>query len=186
MSKDAIKRVAALGAVVALAAAPAAFADQPADPGSNGQGHDNQSGEHGNSGNAPGHNKDEGTNGQAGENGQSGQAVVMYVFKGEYAGNSQVDVSKGNKHVRKADLVDKTVSFDLSESSIVAKDTNDDGEITLADVKAGDKVVVKARLPRKLVDPQPFDAAQLIDQSRKPAEVPEVPEAPETPETPAP
>jgi hypothetical protein len=182
MSKDAIKRIAALGAVAALAAAPAAFADQPADPG-NGHG---QSGEHGNSGNAPGHNKDGEINGQAGENGNSGQAVVMYVFKGEYAGDSKVDVTKGNKHVRKANLVDTTVSFDLSESSIVAKDTNDDGEITLADVKAGDKVVVKSRLPRQLADPQPFDAAQLIDQSRKPAEVPEVPEAPETPETPAP
>ena len=179
MSKDALKRVAALGAVAALAAAPAAFADQPADPGSNGQGHDNQSGEHGNSGNAPGHNKDEGVlpPGQTGEQGNSGEAVVSYVFKGTYAGDSKVDVTKGNAHVRKNHLVDTTVSFDLSESSIVAKDTNDDGEITLADVKSGDKVVVKSRLPRNLTGGQPFDATQLVDQTRK-TEAPEEPAGP--------
>jgi hypothetical protein len=171
MSKDAIKRVAALGAVAALAAAPAAFAAQPADPGSQGQG-----GEHGNSGNAPGLNKGEGAaSGQSGEHSNAGgQAVVTYVFKGTYAGNSSVDVKRGNAHVRKADMVDTTVSFDLSETSIVAKDNNDDGEITLADVNEGDKVVVKSRLPRKAAGDQPFAASQLVDQTRKTAEEPEV------------
>ena len=173
MSKDAIKRVAALGAVAALAAAPAAFAAKPADPGSQGA-------DHGNAGNAPGHNKDEGAApGQSGDvHGQAGDPTVTYVFKGTYAGDSKVDVTKGNAHVRKADMVDTTVSFDLSESSIVAKDTNDDGEITLADVKNGDKVVVKSRLPRKVAGAQPFAATQLVDQTRKAAEAPEEPEAP--------
>jgi hypothetical protein len=171
MSKDAIKRVAALSAVAALAAAPAAFADQPADPGSNGQGHDNQTADHGNSADAPGHNKDgdviSTVPGPTGEHGKSGQAVVSYVFKGVYAGEGKVDVKSGNAHVRKADMVDTTVSFDLTESSIVADDNNHDGDVTAADVLAGDKVVVKARLPRSAAGAQPFDASQLVDQTHQ-------------------
>ena len=175
MSKDAIKRVAALGAVAALAAAPAAFADQPADPGSNGKGHDNQSIDHGNSANAPGHNKDESLapGNSADHSNAGGNAVVTYVFKGTYAGNSSVDVKRGNAHVRKNDMVDTTVTFDLSESSIVVRDNNDDGVKDLADVADGDKVVVKARLPRKAPGDQPFAASQLVDQTHH-AAAPEV------------
>jgi len=170
MSKDAIKRVAALGAVAALAAAPAAFGAQPADPGSNGNGHDNQSADHGNSADAPGHNKDSDTTTTPGNSADhsnaGGQAVVTYVFKGTYAGDGSVDVNRGNAHVRKNDMVDTTVAFDLSESSIVVRDNNDDGVSDLADVATGDKVVVKARLPRKAPGDQPFAAAQLIDQTQ--------------------
>jgi hypothetical protein len=169
MSKDAIKRVAALSAVVALAAAPAAFADQPADPGSNGKGHVNQPIDPGQS-TLP--------HGQAGLNGnqggqsathskKGGAAVVSYVFKGVYAGSGNVDVNRGNAHVRNADLVDTTVAFDLSGASIVASDSNSDGVVDLADVATGDTVVVKARLPRKVSGAQPFAAAQLVDQTQQ-------------------
>jgi hypothetical protein len=167
MSKDAIKRVAALSAVVALAAAPAAFADQPADPGSNGKGHVNQPIDPGQS-TLP--------HGQAGLNGnqggqsathskKGGAAVVSYVFKGVYAGDGSVDVKSGNNHVRQANLVDSTVAFDLTNASIVADDNTADGSVAADDVNPGDKVVVKTRLPRKTPGDQPFAATQLVDQT---------------------
>jgi hypothetical protein len=179
MSKDAIKRVAALGAVAALAAAPAAFGAQPADPGSNGQGHDNQSVDHGNSANAPGHNKDSDSTtatapgNSADHSNAGGQAVVMYVFKGTYAGDGSVDVKRGNAHVRKNDMVDTTVAFDLTDTSIVAGDSNNDGDVTADDLNAGDKVVVKARLPRKAPGDQPFAAQQVVDQTHQAPAPPE-------------
>jgi len=139
MSKHTAKRAAAVGAVMALAAAPAAFAVKPADPGSQGHGH---SGEHGN--------KAKG---------------VGYVFKGVYAGDGSVDVDHGSAHVKKAELVGTTVSFDLSAAKIVVADTNADGSKTADDVVAGDRVVVKAKLPRKDPGEQPFAARQLVDQS---------------------
>jgi hypothetical protein len=167
MSKDAIKRVAALGAVAALAAAPAAFAAQPADPGSNGKGHDNQLIDHGQSGDPHGQSQD--PHGQAGQHGKApaehGNPLVTYVFKGTYAGSGSVDVKRGNSHVRKADMVDTTVAFDLTDSTIVADDSNNDGAVTADDLNAGDKVVVKARLPRKAPGDQPFAAAQVVDQT---------------------
>jgi hypothetical protein len=141
MSKDALSRAAAIGAVVALGVAPAALAAKPADPGSQGQGH------------AGGHSK------------KGGQAVVSYVFKGTYAGNGAVDVTKGNAHVKKAELVGTTVSFDLSSARIVVADVNASGTGDLEDVAPTDKVLVKARLPRKDPGSQPFAAKQLVDQT---------------------
>jgi hypothetical protein len=143
MRTQAIKRTAALGAVIALGAAPAALAVKPADPGS-------QSGEHGKSGQ---------------EHGKSGGKTVMYVFKGSYDGASGVAVDHGNAHVRKADLLDTTVTFDLSTARVVVGDVNGDGSKDLLDVAAGDRVVVKARLPRKEPGTQPFKAKQLVDQT---------------------
>ncbi len=80
-----------------------------------------------------------------------GEAMVSYVFKGVYAGNGKgnVDVDGGNAHVRKADLYETTVTFDLTDSKVVADDTYSDESITADVVEAGDKVVVKARLPRR-------------------------------------
>jgi len=94
MSKDALSRAAAIGAVLALGAAPAALAARPDNPGSQGQGH-------------------------GGSHGKSGTKTVSYVFKGTYAGVGSVDVDHGNTHVRKADLLDTSVSFDLSTARIV-------------------------------------------------------------------
>jgi hypothetical protein len=169
MSKDAIKRVAALGAVVALAAAPAALANQPADPGSNGRGHVNQAIDTGQStvqhGQSGLHGK-AGQHGQAGLHGKKGgDVVVSYVFKGVYAGDGSVDVKSGNNHVRQANLVDSTVAFDLTNASIVADDNTADGSVAADDVNPGDKVVVKTRLPRKTPGDQPFAATQLVDQT---------------------
>ena len=144
MNKEALRRAAAIGAVLALGAAPAALAAKPDDPGSQGQGH------------AGGHSK------------KGGKAVVTYVFKGTYAGAGSVDVDHGNAHVKKADLVGM-VSFDLTNARIVVADTNTDGTANADDVASGDRVVVKARLSRKDPGDQPYVAKQLVDQTHVPS-----------------
>jgi hypothetical protein len=148
MSKDAIRRGFAIGAVLALAAAPAAFAVKPADPGSNGHGH------------GKGH--------EAGHSKAGGKAVVMYVFKGTYSDSGSVVVDHGNAHVRKANLIGTTVSFNLTGAKIVVDDNNADGNRDLTDVHNGDQVVVKARLPRTDPGAQPYTAKQLVDQTHTP------------------
>lgn len=145
MGKDTLSRAAAIGAVIALGAAPAALAARPDNPGSQGQGH------------AGGHSK------------AGGKAVVSYVFKGTYAGAGSVDVDHGNAHVRKANLVGTTVSFDLTNARVVVADTNTDGTANADDITAGDRVVVKSRLPRKDPGDQPYVARQLVDQTHAPA-----------------
>jgi len=145
MNKHALSRVAAAGAVLALAAAPAALAARPDDPGSQGKGH-----------------------GKVGTHGKGGAKGVTYVFKGTYTGGGSVDVARGNAHARKADLVGGSVSFDLSAAKLVVGDTVPDGVLTADDVVAGDRVVVKARLPRKDPGDQPYAARQLVDQTNPP------------------
>jgi hypothetical protein len=94
---------------------------------------------------------------------------VTYVFKGTWTGPQTVSVTHGNAHVRKAGLVDHDVTFDLATTKFVVADTNNDGSQNIADLKDGDRVVVKARLPRKDPGTQPFRAKMLIDQSSRPA-----------------
>jgi hypothetical protein len=142
MSKR-IKRAAAIGSVLALGAAPGALAVKPADPGNQGQGH----------GNGAGHAKN------------GGKGTVSYVFKGAYQLDSQVAVDKGNAHVKKAGLVDTVVTFDLSNAKVVVGDVNGDGSKDVNDLSVGDRVVVKARLPRKDPGDQPYAAKQVVDQS---------------------
>jgi hypothetical protein len=152
MNKKAISRGLAIAAVLALGAAPAALAEKPADAGppeNAGQGHTH--------GNAP-------TNSKAG-----GNAVVMYVFKGTYAGAGSVVVDRGNAHVKKANLVGETVAFDLSSTTFVVADNTGDGVVDANDVATGDRVVVKSRLPRNDPGVQPFAAKQLVDQTQTPA-----------------
>jgi carbohydrate-selective porin OprB len=91
---------------------------------------------------------------------------VQYVFKGTYAGDSAVDVTHGNSHVRKGNLDDQTAQFDLTSAKLVVGDTNADAVIDLNDVVVGDAVVVKARLPKRDPGDQPFEARQLVDQTQ--------------------
>ena len=137
MNRGAIRSGIAIAGIGVLAAVPTAFATKPDDPGS--QGH-SKSGTHGN-------------------------PTVSYVFKGTYAGDGSVVVTKGNAHVKKAHLVGETVSFDLANARIVVADTNADGVKDVNDVATDDKVVVKARLPKKDPGEQPFAAKQLVDQT---------------------
>jgi hypothetical protein len=145
MNKHTLSRVAAAGAALALAAAPAALAARPDNPGSQGHGH-----------------------GQGETHGKGAAKGVTYVFKGTYAGAGSVDVVRGNAHARKAGLVGGNVSFDLSGAKLVVADTVPDGVLTADDVVAGDRVVVKARLPRKDPGDQPYAARQLVDQTNPP------------------
>jgi hypothetical protein len=117
-----------------------------------GHGHEQQAGDHGNGkGKAKVHN-------------------VTYVFKGTWnAATGTVSVKRGNAHVRKGGLVGQDVQFDLTGAKLVVADTNGDGQVTADDLKDGDKVVVKARLPRKDPGGQPFKAKMLVDQTNPPA-----------------
>jgi len=93
---------------------------------------------------------------------------VAYLFKGFYAGESSVDIKRGNSRVRKGGFIGDTVAFDLSGARIVVRDTNEDAKRNLDDVATGDWVLVKARLPRKDPGSQPFDAKRLIDKTNHP------------------
>jgi hypothetical protein len=107
-------------------------------------------------------------NGQGKANGKGKTHAVAYVFRGLYAGEGSVEVKAGNSRVRKGGLVNTTVTFDLTNARIVVADTNGDGQRTLEDVATGDKVVVKAMLPRKEPGSQPFVAKRLVDQTQPP------------------
>jgi hypothetical protein len=150
MRKQTITGVAAVGAALALGAAPAALAERPADPGSQGQGHAKSGGQ-----------GKEKSGGKA----NGGGKTVMYVFKGTYDGASGVQVTKGNAHVKRAELVGTLVSFDLASAKFSVGDVDASGTADLADVATGDKVVVKARLPREEPGVQPYIAKQLVDQT---------------------
>src|SRR5690242_16734375 len=90
----------------------------------------------------------------------------MYVFKGAYQPGGSVAVDHGNAHVRKADLLDTIVAFDLSSAKVVVRDVNSDGSKDVNDLAVNDRVVVKARLPRKDPGVQPYVAKQIVDQTQ--------------------
>jgi hypothetical protein len=80
---------------------------------------------------------------------------ASYVFKGVYKGDGVVTVGSGNSRVRKGGYVGQDVTFDLTTAKVVAADSDGVAGITAADVKAGDKVLVQARLPRGTKAPEP-------------------------------
>jgi hypothetical protein len=102
--------------------------------------------------------------------GQAKTHNVAYVFKGTYAGEGTVTVTGGNSRVRKGGFIGETVTFDLADAKVVVADTNGDSANDLNDVQVGDKVVVKARLPRKDPGSQPFNADRLVDQTHPAAD----------------
>jgi len=103
--------------------------------------------------------------GQTQGKGHSKAHNVAYVFKGTYAGNSTVTVTKGNSRVRKGGYIGQTVAFDLTGARIVVADTNADNANDINDVATGDKVLVKAMLPKSDPGAQPFAAKRLVDQT---------------------
>jgi hypothetical protein len=100
--------------------------------------------------------------------------LANYVFKGVWHADGTVTVNGGNARVRKNDFVGAIVSFDLTAAKLRAADTNADAAVTPADLVEGDKVVVKAWLPRTEPGTGPFAARKLVDQTH-----PAVEEAPE-------
>jgi hypothetical protein len=106
--------------------------------------------------------------GNANPNGHGKTKVhrVTYVFKGMWnSADGTVTVKRGNHHVRKAKLVGTNVQFDLTDAKIVVADTNGDGSRNAGDIANGDRVVVKARLPRQDPGDQPFKVKVLVDQT---------------------
>jgi hypothetical protein len=94
-----------------------------------------------------------------------GPKGVAYVFKGTYVDAATVDVTGGNKHVKDLGVVGTAVGFDFSAAKVAVGDVNGDGASDLADVAAGDRVVVKVKAPKGDPGAQPFAARQLVDQT---------------------
>jgi hypothetical protein len=90
---------------------------------------------------------------------------VTYVFRGTWSGGA-VEVTGGNRHVRRAGLVGQTVELDLSHARVVVRDLNGDGARDLADVQDGDRVLVQARLPKGDPGDAPYAARKLVDRAR--------------------
>ena len=101
---------------------------------------------------------------------------ASYVFKGVYKGDGVVTVSSGNSRVRKGGYVGQDVTFDLSKAKIVAADSDGVAGVSAADVKAGDKVLVQARLPRGTKAPAPAAPEAPVEAAA--SEEPVVDEAP--------
>lgn len=104
---------------------------------------------------------------------------AQYNVKGIYAGDGVVSVNHANGHARKAGWKGTDVPFDLSAAQIRVADTNGDGVQDLADVAVGDRVKVKARLPKRDPGAAPYAARRLVDESNRPGDEAEVPEVPE-------
>jgi hypothetical protein len=100
-----------------------------------------------------------------------------YVFKGVYKGDGVVTVTSGNSRVRKGGYVGQDVTFDLSKAKFVATDSDGVAGVSAADVKAGDKVLVQARLPRGTKAPVPAPAEETTEATAT-TEEPVVDEAP--------
>ena len=86
--------------------------------------------------------------GKHGKKDKAAKKGKSYVFKGVYKADGVVTVTGGNSRVRKGGYVGQDVTFDLASAKIVAADSDGVAGISAADVKAGDKVLVQARLPR--------------------------------------
>ena len=93
-----------------------------------------------------------------------GKPTVSWVFKGTWHIDGTVTVKHGNSRVRKGGYIGQIVAFDLTTAKLRVADTNGDGVISVADLLEGDKVVLKAKLPRD-PGPQPFVARMVVDQT---------------------
>jgi hypothetical protein len=110
--------------------------------------------------------------------GKKAKKPHTYVFKGVYKGEGVVTVESGNSRVRKGGYIGTDVTFDLATAKIVAADTDGTPGVTAADVKAGDKVLVQARLPRGTKAPVAEAPAAEASTEEPVAEEPTAEEAP--------
>lgn len=95
---------------------------------------------------------------------------AQYNVKGLYAGDGVVSVNHVNGHARKAGWKGTDVTFDFSVAQIRVADANGDGVQDLADVAVGDRVKVKARLPKRDPGTAPYGAQRLVDESNRPGD----------------
>lgn len=110
------------------------------------------------------------------EKGKGKSKPAGYVFKGVWHTGGTVTVSAGNARVRKGGFVGQDVAFDVAAAKLKAADVDGDGSVTVADLQEGDKVVVKARLPRKDPGTGPFAAKMVVDQTHPVVEATDAPE----------
>ncbi len=96
--------------------------------------------------------------------------LATYVVRGTYAADGTVEVTGGNAHARRGGLIGDAVDFDFSDARVVVADTDGDGESTVADLVAGDRVLVQARLPRRSPGTGPFAARKVVDRTNPPAD----------------
>lgn len=116
--------------------------------------------------------------------------VVTYQFKGLVAavgdGTVQVTVNGGNSKAKK--LKGQTLTFDVTKAKVKVADVNNDGKRDLADVAAGDRVNVQAKVAGPLDAAAPVAARHFVDKgpAKPPSDDDGEPKAPETetPETP--
>ncbi len=96
--------------------------------------------------------------------------LATYVVRGTYAADGTVEVTGGNAHARRGGLIGDAVAFDFSDARVVVADTDGDGESTVADLVAGDRVLVQARLPRRSPGTGPYAARKVVDRTNPPAD----------------
>ena len=96
--------------------------------------------------------------------------TANYIVKGVWNADGTVTVTGGNARVRKGGLIGTTLTFTLDGAKLRVADTNADGTLDAADVVAGDKVVIQARLPRTEPGEGPFAARKLVDRTRPPVD----------------
>jgi hypothetical protein len=111
----------------------------------------------------------------AAKNGGGGKVkkakTVTFVFKGTFTAPGTIAVDAGNAHARKGGFVGEAVAFDLAKAKVVVADTNADGSLDVADVKDGDRVLVKARIAKGTTyaaDGDAVVARKLVDKSNPP------------------
>ena len=89
-----------------------------------------------------------------------------FVFKGAWHADGTVTVSGGNARVRKHGFVGQVVGFDLIDGQAACRrHERRRPRRPPTDLAEGDKVVVKARLPRTEPGAGPFAAHRLVDQT---------------------
>jgi hypothetical protein len=114
------------------------------------------------------------SHGRAGKHGQGSAhrhiPMVALIARGrvvsvDTTGNTAVvQVTRANHHG--AGLVGTQVTIDLSKARISVADVNGDGQKNLADVAAGDRVLVQGRIPLHGDLTGVLVARRLIDQTR--------------------
>jgi hypothetical protein len=108
---------------------------------------------------------EKGGNGNGNGGGQGQSKLASYNVKGTWAGGGVVSVTKANGWARKAGWKGTDVTFDFTEADIRVEDKNADGVEDLGDFTVGDRVRVKAKLPRVLPEQDSYPADRLDDRS---------------------
>jgi hypothetical protein len=127
--------------------------------------------------------KPDGNHGKGSSHAKGQSKAKNAVFKGTVvstdttAGSVVVHVLKVNHWSKSFKGTDVTFTVATVKKINVA-DTNADGKRDLADIKAGDPVLVQARITKDAT--QPFAARKLNDQAATGSDAPETPEQPES------